>query len=85
MANHVIVVLKDTAVNAFGKPFFCPSAPAALRALRDEANSKNNSDLALHPEDFLVFELGLFDDSTGRFDLHPDPLQISRGLDLKSS
>lgn len=84
--KHVIVVIKDTAVNAFMKPFFVPAVPAAVRALRDEVNSsQSQSDMFRHPEDFILFELGLFDDENSRFELLDDPRQITRAADLKSS
>ena len=80
---QVLVSVKDTAAQAFMRPFFVPTVPVAMRAFRDEVNrSDSTDDLAKHPEDFELYEIGTFDDSNGSFDAI-EPRLIARAKDLK--
>jgi hypothetical protein len=52
----VIVSVKDTAAQAFGRPIFVPAVPVALRSFRDEVNRKDSKDdLSRHPDDFELY------------------------------
>ena len=54
-----------------------------MRSFRDEINRKDsNEDMARHPEDFELYELGSFDDSTGVLQV-TEPRLIARAKDLK--
>lgn len=82
--KQVIVSVKDTAAQAFGRPVFVPAVPVAVRSFRDEVNRKDSSeDLAKHPEDFELYELGTFDDATGVVEVLPVPRMIARAKDLQ--
>lgn len=79
----VIVSVKDTAAQAFGRPIFVPSTAVAVRSFRDEVNRKDsNEDMAKHPEDFELYELGSFDDSDGVISVN-EPRLVARAKDLK--
>ncbi len=81
---QVIVSVKDTAAQAFGRPIFVPAIPVALRSFRDEVNRKDSAeDLARHPEDFELYELGSFDDATGMIELVNPPRLVARAKDLQ--
>jgi len=83
---QVIVSVKDTAAQAFGRPIFVPAVPVAVRSFRDEVNRKDSSeDMARHPEDFELYELGSFDDSNGIIELVNPPRLVARAKDLKES
>lgn len=83
---QIIVSVKDTAAQAFGRPIFVPAVPVAVRSFRDEVNRKDSSeDLARHPEDFELYELGSFDDSTGIVEVLESPRLVARAKDLKES
>lgn len=58
--------VRDSKALAFLQPFFSASTGAAVRAFGDAIN-EGNSPLAKHPEDYLLYELADFDDSTGEF------------------
>jgi len=78
----MIVALKDRAADLFGKPFYVRTAAEAVRSLTDEANNKESA-INRHPEDYDLFELGHFDEDTGRIDQdvsHPN--LIVRAQDL---
>ena len=83
---QVIVSVKDTAAQAFGRPIFVPAIPVAVRSFRDEVNRKDSTeDLARHPEDFELYELGSFDDATGIIELCSPVRLIARAKDLQES
>lgn len=80
---QIIVSVKDTAAQAFGRPVFVPSAAVAIRSIKDEINRKDSTDdLAKHPDDFELYQLGTYDDSTGIID-STMPELIVRAKDLK--
>ena len=81
--KQVIISVKDTAAEAFGRPIFVPAIPVALRGFRDEVNrSDSTDDLARHPDDFELYEIGSFDDATGIIEVI-EPRLVARAKDLK--
>lgn len=77
-----VLSVRDTAADCFGQPMFTPSLGGAVRSFGDEVNRKSeNNALANHPEDFILYQLGTFDDSTGKFELMEEPRQLTRGKD----
>lgn len=79
-----ICSVKDRAADAFGRPMFVPSTGVAIRSFSDELN-RNDADNQLynHPDDFDLYEFGVFDDNTGLFDLHDQPKLLSLGKQVK--
>lgn len=68
MAKHKVVSIRDAKSELFGRPAFVTTIGAAVRSFTDEVNTaRENNDLYRHPEDFDLYELGEFDDSTGIF------------------
>ena len=64
----VICSIRDSAADAYGRPFFLPSVGVAIRSFTDEVDRPSeDNQIYQHPEDFDLFELGEFDDTTGRF------------------
>jgi hypothetical protein len=83
--NLVIVSVKDSAAQAFGRPIFVPSNAVAIRSFRDEVNRKDSTDdLSRHPDDFELYEVGVFDDATGIIEV-TEPRLLARAKDLKES
>lgn len=66
----------DRASCSFGRPFYVPSSGVALRSFTDEVNNPQ-SDLAKHPSDYELHELGEFDDATAEFNLLVKPSLIT--------
>ncbi|UOF76685.1 DNA binding protein vP5 [Microviridae sp.] len=82
---QIILSVKDTAAQAFGRPMFLPSSAVGVRSFRDEINrSDANNEMFKHPEDFELYELGSYDDSTGIIEC-PGPRLVARAKDLKES
>lgn len=81
---QVIVSVKDTAAQAYGRPIFVPTVAVAVRSFRDEVNRPDpNNEMNRHPDDFEVYELGSFDDATGIIQMHDIPRLVARAKDLK--
>ena len=80
----VICSIRDSAADAYGRPFFLSSVGVAIRSFTDEVNrSSEDNQIYQHPEDFDLFELGEFDDTTGRFVLLDVPKQLVLGRMVK--
>lgn len=80
----VIVSVKDSAAEAFGRPMYLQSLGVAIRSFTDEVNREDkDNQLFNHPDDFDLYELGVFDDSIGRYELRENPTVIVRGKDVK--
>lgn len=81
---NVICSVKDRAADAFGRPLFVPSVGLAIRSFTDEVNRKaDDNQMYAHADDFDLFELGTFDDSTGVIECHPQPKQLALGKQVK--
>lgn len=87
MTKKVIVSVFDSASRLFGQPIFVPAIPVATRSFTDEVNNKSNgSPMFDHPEDFVLYHLGYFDDESGLFEsLHDNPVIVVRAKDVKEN
>jgi hypothetical protein len=80
----VICSIRDSAADAYGRPFFLPSVGVAIRSFTDEVNrASEDNQIYQHPEDFDLFELGEFDDANGKFALLDVPKQLALGRMVK--
>ena len=78
----VICCVKDRATEAFGSPMFLQAIGQAVRSFTDEVNRvEKDNQLANHPDDFDLYELGCFDTDDGRFDVFV-PRLLTRGKDV---
>lgn len=78
-----IYAVHDLAVDAYGMPFFLNSKGEAMRSFTDEVNSSNaNSAIAKHPEDYVLFELGEYDEKSGTITPHEKPLLLAHAKNL---
>jgi hypothetical protein len=76
--------VKDRAADAYGRPMFVPSPGVAIRSFSDEINrSDSDNQLYNHPDDFDLYEFGIFDDNTGLFELHEQPKLLTLGKQVK--
>lgn len=76
--------IRDSAADAYGRPFFMTSVGIAIRSFTDEINrAAEDNQIYKHPEDFDLFELGEFDDETGRIVLLDVPKQLALGRQVK--
>lgn len=80
---YQVVAIYDTAAETYGRPAFVAHKNQAIRSFRDEVlREDSNNDLHKHPEDFILYHLGSFDDNNAKFTSHPKPELLIRGLDI---
>lgn len=58
-----IFAVRDMKAEAFLQPFFSPSVGSALRAFSDAVNDKN-CPFNKHPDDYVLYEIGTYNDQT---------------------
>ena len=69
----------------YGRPFFLPATGVAIRSFQDEVNrNAPDNQMYAHPDDFDLYELGVFDDFDGKFALHEAPKLLALGKQVKS-
>lgn len=84
--KQVIVAVKDRAAETFGRPMFVPAIGVALRSFSDEINRNDpNNQLYNHPDDFDLYELGTFDDSTAEFQIKDNPDLLILGKNARTT
>lgn len=63
-----VLALFDLKAGMYMQPFFVPTVGVAVRNLQDEmARGGEGNVLASHPEDFMLWQLAVFDDEDGSF------------------
>lgn len=78
------VSVLDLVADLFSQPHFVQTLGVAHRSFSDVINGRaGESPLALHPEDYSLYELGEFDDATGAMIPLDTPRLVAKGLDVK--
>lgn len=88
MSKLYVVAVKDSAIEAFNRPFYVPAVGAAVRSFTDEVNRKaEDNPMHAHPDDYSLHVLAVFDDETGTFSPeNPEgPRLLARGKDIKTA
>lgn len=71
----------DTKASIYMQPFCCSTNAVALRHFSDSVNTAD-SPFHKHPEDYILFEIGRFDDQTGEIISNPSPTSVAKAIDL---
>lgn len=76
--------LFDSGVGAYLKPFWSDHKANAMRSFTQLVNDKSdpNNMVANHPDQFVLFELGVFDSNGGSFVPHDVPLSLGTALEF---
>jgi len=78
----IICAIKDLGSQTFSRPQFFNHTNIAIRSFMDEVNRPSTSsqpnDLNAHADDFELYELGSYDDSTGTFECPDSPALLSQ-------
>lgn len=83
MAVSIVVAVHDSALDAFSRPFFVPTTQIAVRSFTDEVNrAAEGNAMFAHPEDYVLFAIGEWDDMTGRFSNYEDAQMLVRAKDV---
>lgn len=81
--KYVIMAVRDRAADVFAQPMFFNAVGSAVRSFSDAVNGNDqNSAVCQHPEDFDLYQLGVYNDEDGSFECHV-PKQVAIGKDLK--
>lgn len=84
VVKMVVCGVWDSAVQAYGQPFYCRTTGEAIRSFMDEVNRKvDDNALARHPEDYELRLLAEFDMESGVFE-QMDAKTLMRGKDVQS-
>ena len=62
--KSVIASVQDVKAEFFGRPFTARSEAEAVRMFADGIKD-NQTQMSQHPEDFILYHIGLFNDETG--------------------
>lgn len=82
--NVNIYSIFDSAAKAYGRPLFLKTDGLAMRVFVDAVNSLEDSDIRNHPEQFTLFKIGEFDDSTGTLSTEAPPVLLAKGHEVKN-
>ena len=64
--EYVIMSVRDTKTEVFGRPFCLTSVGQGVRSFTDEVNRRNEDNVMFHHSgDFSLWQLGTYDDVTG--------------------
>lgn len=84
MAKQFVYSVFDKAANTYGRPFFLVADGLASRTFIDEINrADQNNSMYMHPEDYVLYKLGEFDDSEAIFTTLPLPHRMLDGQLVK--
>lgn len=72
----------DSKVEAYMKPFFLRNKGEALRSWIEICNDPQ-SQMFKYPSDFTLFEIGEFDENTGKVTPHKTPTSVAMAIDVK--
>lgn len=67
----------DEKVESYSQPFFAATNPAAIRMFTDLSND-GQSMISKHPQDYTLYQLGKWDDSTGQIDSFENIVNLGR-------
>lgn len=62
-----VFAVRDMKAEAFLQPFFTPTQGSALRAFGD-ACAKSDSPFYMHPSDYVLYEIGSYNDANAMLD-----------------
>jgi len=82
MTMHYLVSVLDLATQTYGRPFAVHHPRQAVRSFGDECNNPE-SEIAKHAEDYEIWQIGHFADSTGL--IESDLLRLARASDLRKA
>lgn len=75
--------IRDEKVGAYMQPFFSPTVGSAIRAISDVVNDVQ-SQFSKHPSDYVLFEIGVYDDISGLIKSLESPKSIGVLLEYKN-
>lgn len=80
--QRMIFSVFDSKAGAFLAPFVCMNVAVAQRWFHQMVNDREH-DFGRYPEDYTLFYLGLFDETTAKFDVAATPESVVLGLAIQ--
>ena len=72
----------DSATKSYNTPFFMQNDELAIRALKNLVND-DSTDVCKFPDQFILFKLGEFNDSTGFINNDDCPQRVTQAIQHK--
>lgn len=76
-----VFAIYDSKAEAFLQPFFMRQKGEAIRAFSDSVNDVK-SNFNKYPEDFTLFEFGVFNDDSGVFEMLPTGVSVIKAIEV---
>ena len=76
-----IYAVFDDKARVYGTPQFMLTDGIAIRTLADVVKEPSSM-IAKHPEDFSMYELGSYDEASGKITAHENPVFLIRAVSL---
>lgn len=74
----------DCKAEHYNNPFFLRTRGEALRGFQEVCNDPQ-SQISKYPADFTLFEIGEYDQVTGKISLHVAPVSLGTGVEFKKA
>lgn len=78
--KYQVVSIFDRAAEVFNAPAFFTAIGVAVRNFADQCN-ESNSMPNKHPDDYVMYHLGNYDDETGQFENFEKPIKLGSAKD----
>lgn len=82
MRRLMVFAVKDVKSGSFALPFCSPTPGTAERNFAQSVNGGQEAIVSAHPEDFELWQLGEFDDTSGQL-IPQDPVCLVNGAAVK--
>lgn len=76
-----IFSIYDTKAEWYSQPFFARANGEALRSFINIINDKKHP-IGQHPQDYALFEIGLWDDQTAKIEMLKAPIALGNGIEF---
>lgn len=82
--KQIVCAVYDRQAECFGRPVFTAAIGLAVRSFTDEVNRPSQDNpMWLHPDDYTLYQIGVYDDQEGSFDPFGRPEKVSSGTSVK--
>lgn len=79
-----VYTVYDSKTEAYMQPFFMAAKGAAIRAFSDLVNDPQHT-FGKHPGDYVLFEIGTYEDVSALLVAYPAPQSLGVGLEFVKS
>lgn len=79
-----VYAVYDTKTESYTMPLCFKAKGEAIRSIVDEVNNPQ-SNIGRHPEDYVLFELGEYDELTGVITSYPAKVSLGVAIEFKKS